>query len=103
MSAPAISVCILNYNYGRYLRQAIDSALGQKPGGYALAEIVVIDDGSTDDSPGICASYRDRIRVAPPTPTADSPERSRRPSARPAATGWRSSTPMTGSPRTSSR
>lgn len=65
MSSPTISICILNYNYGRYLRQAIDSALGQEPGGYALAEIVVIDDGSTDDSLGICASYRDRIRIAP--------------------------------------
>ena len=65
MSPPSISVCILSYNYGRYLRQAIDSALGQKPGGYTLAEIVVIDDGSTDDSLEICASYRDRIRVVP--------------------------------------
>jgi glycosyltransferase involved in cell wall biosynthesis len=65
MSPPSISVCILSYDYGRYLRQAIDSALGQKAGGYTLAEIVVIDDGSTDDSPEICASYHDRIRVVP--------------------------------------
>jgi glycosyltransferase involved in cell wall biosynthesis len=65
VSPAAISVCILNYNYGRYLRQAIDSALGQKTGGYTLAEIVVIDDGSTDDSPEIYASYHDRIRVVP--------------------------------------
>jgi Glycosyl transferase family 2 len=67
VSPPAISVCILSYNYGRYLRQAVDSALGQKTGGYTLAEIVVIDDGSTDDSPEICASYHDRIRVVPRT------------------------------------
>ena len=65
MSPPSISVCILSYNYGRYLRQAIDSALSQKTGRYTFAEIVVIDDGSTDDSPMICASYRDRIRVVP--------------------------------------
>lgn len=63
MSPPSISICILSYNYGRYLRQAIDSALGQKTGGYTLAEILVIDDGSTDDSPKICASHHDRIRV----------------------------------------
>lgn len=65
MSPPSISVCILSYNYGRYLRQAIDSALGQKPGAYTLAEVVIIDDGSTDDSSEICARYHDRIRVVP--------------------------------------
>lgn len=65
MSPPSISICIINYNYGRYLPHAIDSTLGQETGGYALAEVVVIDDGSTDDSPEICASYHDRIRVVP--------------------------------------
>jgi glycosyltransferase involved in cell wall biosynthesis len=65
MTSPSISVCVLNYNYGRYLRQAIDSALGQKTGRYTLAEILVIDDGSTDDSLQICATYHDRIRVVP--------------------------------------
>lgn len=63
MSPPTISICILSYNYGRYLRQAIDSALGQKPGRFQLAEVVVIDDGSTDNSAEICAGYHDRIRV----------------------------------------
>lgn len=60
---PSISVCILNYNYGRYLGQAIDSALTQTPGRYLLAEVVVIDDGSTDNSLDVCAAYSDRITL----------------------------------------
>lgn len=63
MKAPSISVCILNYNYGRYLGQAIDSALGQQPGKYRLAEVLVIDDGSTDNSLDVCAGYGESIRV----------------------------------------
>lgn len=43
---PRTSIVITNYNYGKYVGQAIKSAVGQtKP-----AEIVVVDDGSTDDS-----------------------------------------------------
>jgi len=61
MKPPSISVCILNYNYGRYLAQAIDSALHQQPGTYRLAEVLVIDDGSTDDSLDVCATYGKRI------------------------------------------
>lgn len=62
MTAPSISVCILSYNYGRYLGQAIDSALAQHPGPYRLAEVVV-DDGSTDHSLEVCAGYGERIRT----------------------------------------
>lgn len=62
-SVPTISVCILNYNYGHYLPQAIDSCLRQEPGQYRLAEILVIDDGSTDNSHRICDTYGDRIRL----------------------------------------
>ncbi len=55
---PLVSVIVRNYNYGRYLRGAIDSALHQT---YANTEIVVVDDGSTDDSREIIASYGDRV------------------------------------------
>jgi len=55
-----ISVIIPTYNYGRFLREAIDSALGQT---HPALEIIVIDDGSTDDTPQILAAYGDRIRV----------------------------------------
>ena len=46
---PLVSIVITNYNYGRYLRAAIDSALAQT---YPHVEVIVVDDGSTDDSRG---------------------------------------------------
>lgn len=55
---PTVSLILTNYNYGRYLRAAIDSALRQS---YAPTEVVVVDDGSTDDSRAVIASYGDRI------------------------------------------
>ncbi|MBY5369118.1 MULTISPECIES: glycosyltransferase family 2 protein [Rhizobium] len=53
-----ISVLINNYNYATYLRACIDSALEQD---YPEFEVVVVDDGSTDDSRQILASYGERI------------------------------------------
>lgn len=56
-----VTVIINNYNYDRFLRRAIDSALNQT---YQNLEIVVVDDGSTDDSGEIISSYGDpRIRA----------------------------------------
>ena len=55
---PRVSVIINNYNYGLFLREAIDSALNQT---YSHTKVIVVDDGSTDDSREIIASYRDRI------------------------------------------
>lgn len=53
-----MSVIVNNYNYAPYLSQAIDSALAQS---YSPVEVVVVDDGSTDDSREIIAGYGNRI------------------------------------------
>ena len=54
-TAPLLaSVIVNNYNYGRFLSQAIDSALGQT---YPRIEVIVVDDGSTDDSREIISRY----------------------------------------------
>jgi glycosyltransferase involved in cell wall biosynthesis len=47
---PSVSIVVLNHNYGHYVGEALASAVGQAPGNYRLAEVVVIDDGSTDNS-----------------------------------------------------
>jgi glycosyltransferase involved in cell wall biosynthesis len=52
------SVIIDNYNYDRFLAEAIDSALAQT---YPHAEVIVVDDGSTDGSRDVIASYGGRV------------------------------------------
>ncbi|MDK3158262.1 glycosyltransferase family 2 protein [Kamptonema cortianum] len=58
MSKPLVSIVINNYNYGRFLNDAIDSALQQT---YSPCEVIVVDDGSTDDSRAVIEEYGDRI------------------------------------------
>src|SRR5690349_18729732 len=59
MPGPLVSVCLPVYNGEQYLRESIDSVLGQT---YADFEILISDDGSTDSSAEICAQYADRDR-----------------------------------------
>ena len=54
-----VSFVIPNYNHARYLGQAIDSALAQS---YPNVEVIVVDDGSTDDSRAVAKAFGDRIR-----------------------------------------
>ena len=53
------SIIINNYNYGRFLGEAIESALAQT---YPHREIIVVDDGSTDGSRDVIRSYGDKIK-----------------------------------------
>jgi len=55
---PKISIVINNYNYGRFLGEAIDSVLNQDCPAW---EIIVVDDGSTDHSRNILSSYGEKI------------------------------------------
>jgi glycosyltransferase involved in cell wall biosynthesis len=57
-SGPLVTILINNYNYGRFLADAIDSALNQT---YRNLEVIVVDDGSTDESREIVAGYGNRI------------------------------------------
>jgi hypothetical protein len=62
MSAPRVTALVCAYNYERYVGEAIESALAQElPAGWL--EVVVVDDGSTDGTPGVLAAFGDRIRV----------------------------------------
>jgi glycosyltransferase involved in cell wall biosynthesis len=53
-SIATVSVIIPNYNYGRFISRAIDGVMAQT---YSNVEIIVVDDGSTDDSLEILTSY----------------------------------------------
>ena len=55
---PTVSIIINNYNYDQFLAKAIDSALNQT---YPSVEVIVVDDGSTDQSCEIISSYGSNI------------------------------------------
>ena len=54
--APKVSVVMSVYNGERYLRQAVDSILNQT---FTDFEFIIVDDGSTDDTPAFLDSYTD--------------------------------------------
>lgn len=51
---PKVSIYILNYNYGKYIANAINSCVKQS---FKDIEIIIIDDGSTDNSKKIIQSF----------------------------------------------
>ena len=56
---PRVSVIVPTYNSARFLGRAINSILAQT---YTDYEIIVVDDGSTDDTRDVLRPFRDRVR-----------------------------------------
>lgn len=56
---PLISVVIPCYNAASYVAAAIDSVLNQN---YSNLQIIVVDDGSADDSKNVICRYGDRVQ-----------------------------------------
>ena len=60
ITKPLVTVYITNYNYGKYIKTAIDSVLRQTFTGF---ELIIIDDGSTDNSRQIILEYEQHATV----------------------------------------
>ena len=60
INAPLVTVYVTNYNYGHYIEIAIESVLSQSMRDF---ELIIIDDGSTDDSVDIITRYEGRPNV----------------------------------------
>jgi glycosyltransferase involved in cell wall biosynthesis len=57
LGAPRVSAVVTTYNYARFLPDALDSVLAQS---HRDLEVVVVDDGSTDDTDAVVARYAER-------------------------------------------
>ena len=56
MTKPKLSIITTVYNCSKYVRESIDSVLGQTFGDY---EFIIVNDGSTDDTADFVRSYQD--------------------------------------------
>ena len=61
MNSPFVTVYVVNHNYGQYLEQAIESVLAQT---FDDFELIIIDDGSTDNSCEILQQYLERDNIS---------------------------------------
>lgn len=57
---PGVTIIVPCYNYGRFLAEAVESALEQT---HAPLEVIVIDDGSMDDSLEVASRYEPAVTV----------------------------------------
>lgn len=58
MTTPSVTIVIPTFNRSSMLRRGVESALAQTQ----ACEIIIVDHGSTDDTPAVAASFGDRIR-----------------------------------------
>ena len=58
-ASPLVSVIVTFYNQASFVRPTLSSVLDQD---YSPMEVIVVDDGSTDDTPGACAPFVGRVR-----------------------------------------
>jgi GT2 family glycosyltransferase len=59
-ATPHVSLIVPAYNQGGFVAETLDSLLSQD---YADREIIVLDDGSTDDTPEVLRRYADVVQV----------------------------------------
>lgn len=57
-----VSVIVTNYNYGRFLGRCLRSILDQSLSNQDY-EVIVVDDGSTDESIDVLQDYKDNVRL----------------------------------------
>ena len=57
-----VTFCVVvnNYNYGRFLRECLNSVFNQT---LQASEVIVVDDGSTDDSMTVLSEYKNKLSV----------------------------------------
>lgn len=60
MSGPLVTVYLVNHNYGRFAKQAVESVLAQT---FQDFELLIIDDGSTDNSRQVLSEYEGHPKV----------------------------------------
>lgn len=58
MNEPLVSVIVPVYKVGKYLDKCLESIIGQT---YKNLEIILVDDGSPDNSPEICDDWAQKI------------------------------------------
>lgn len=59
---PLVSVIIPNYNHAPFLRERIESVIGQSFGDF---ELIILDDASTDESRAVIERYRHHAKISP--------------------------------------